>query len=264
MRRSLGGFCVAFTCVLTIFLTATLLSLRLQVLLTGVSISFCVCVCVDIFTTDSMESRIPRVTGTRRTGGDTQVSHVPAQLSQSHQFTEGMVREILTSSPWFREMIEQAARGLFEPKVKEIHTEILNLKADLSALRTDVEPLCSNSWQQEIYRLDRDIDALRDFVKRSSEAISQEMAQVVGKSSEDALNPRVKREDVVEKIRTKTVGERGGLGPLPKRRENLAGRSPVGGSLAVGGTATHPKTNRNRSPAGRAMRSRIPTPKTSA
>ena len=167
-----------------------------------------------------MESRIPRVGGTRRSEGDTQVSHVPAQMSQSRQFTEGMVREILTSSTWFREMIEQTARGLFEPKVKEIHTELLNLKANLSALRTDIEPLCSNSWQQEIYRLDRDIDALRDFVKRSSEAISQEMAQVVGKSSEDALNPRVKPEDVVDKISDQDRrGARRSRSPTKKTRK---------------------------------------------
>ena len=148
------------------------------------------------------------------------MSHVPAQLSQSLQFTEGMVRESLTSSTWFREMIEQAARGLFETKVKGIHTELLNLKADLSALRTDVESQCSTSWQQEIYRLDRDIDALRDFVKRSSEAILQEMAQVVGKSSQDALNPRVKHEDAVEKISDQDRrGARGSHSPAKKARK---------------------------------------------
>ena len=139
-----------------------------------------------------------------------------------------MLREILTSSPWFREMIEQAVRGCLEPRVAEISNELQSLKADLSALRTDVELQYSNSWQQDIQRLDRDMDSLRDFVKRHSESISQEMAQVVGKFSQDPAESRVKQEDVLGEIPGRDRKESRGPRSSSKKRRTSRGKTSRG------------------------------------
>ena len=146
-----------------------------------------------------MESRIPSLSRTNRGGVDRSTTQTASQTlgheSQSRSTMEGIMRNILTSSSWFQEMITQTVEGCVGARLDGIRTDLEQLKADLTALRTDVESSDPQSWQQDKRRLDKDVDALRDFVQRSSEVIWQQIAQLEGRIPGQVPSPRTKVEE---------------------------------------------------------------------
>ena len=112
-----------------------------------------------------MESRIPRLGGKARQRGEISTQRGPERGAQSPQSVSEMVRNVLTTSSWFQEMVTEAVRGCVESQLRD----------DLSVLRKDMEQRSYESWKQAANHLDKDIESLRDYFQKSTKMIWQQI-----------------------------------------------------------------------------------------
>ena len=80
-----------------------------------------------------------------------------------------MVRNVLTASAWFQEMVAEAVRGCLAPQLEEIRKDNQQLRGVFSVLRSEKEQNSSESGKQDATRLAKNMESLRDYVQKSAE-----------------------------------------------------------------------------------------------
>lgn len=117
-----------------------------------------------------------------------------ALASQSRQVMDGMIRDVLTSSPLLEGMIAQAVRGYVDPQLKEFQSKLQQLEDDLVLKRRDDELQGSEYARQEVSRLDKDLEALREYTRKATGEVWGQLTTLSGKIQE--ISPQ-KEEDIL-------------------------------------------------------------------
>ena len=156
-----------------------------------------------------MESRIPRLGGAARQTGELSTQQGPERGAQSPQSLSEMVRNSLTTSAWFQEMVTEVVCDCVASQLEEIRKENQQVRDGLSVLRSDMEQNSSESWKQGAIRLDKDMESLRDYVQKSTEMIWQQINSQSGGVARHPPNSGVKMEDEEnENFRSRTPREK--------------------------------------------------------